>query len=119
MITAITVNASKKADRKAAAKQKVKELEDSIDIRFNDLETFSDDENTAFAIYILYHHLNKIGYDITDPETQELIAKVSVDSQAIIKQYGIDDESNILYFPYQETPLAILHNAKEYFSEDD
>ena len=101
------------------AKQKVKDLEDSIDIRYSDLENFSDDENTAFAVYILYYHLNQIGYDITDQETQELIAKVSDHSQPIIEQYGISDESNILYFPYQETPLAILQNAKKYFNQND
>jgi hypothetical protein len=101
------------------AKQKVKELEESIDIRFNDLEKYSEEENAAFAIFTLYHHLEQIGYDISDPDTQELISKVSEIVQPIFEQFGINDNSKILYFPYQETPLAILQLAKEYFSEDD
>jgi hypothetical protein len=101
------------------AKQKVKDLEGSIDIRFSDLESFDDEENAAFALYTLYHHLKQIGYDVSDPETQELIVKVSEVGQPILEKFGINEESKILYFPYQETPLQILQLATEYFTEND
>jgi len=101
------------------AKQKVKVLEESIDIRFNDLQKFSKEENAAFAIFVLYHHLEEIGYDVSDPETRELIVKVSEDAQPIIEEFEINNDSKILYFPYQEAPLDILQLATEYFSEDD
>jgi hypothetical protein len=102
-----------------SAKQKVKELDGSIDIRFSDLEGFSDEENAAFALYALFHHLKQIGYDISDPETQELITKVSEFAQPILEKLGINDKSKILYFPFQETPLNILQLASEYFTVDD
>jgi len=101
------------------AKQKIEDLDGCIDIRFSDLEDFSDKENAAFALYILFHHLKQIGYDVSDPETQELITKVSAIGQPIIEQFGINNKSKILYFPYQETPLNILQLATEYFTEDD
>ena len=99
------------------AKQKVKDLEGSIDIRFQDLERFSDEENAAFALYILFHHLKQINYDVSDPETKEIIDKVSKIGQSIIEQFGINDKSKVLYFPYQETPLHILQLASNYYTD--
>lgn len=101
------------------AKQKAKELEDSIDIRFSDIEKFGKEENAAFAIFTFFHHLQKIGYDVSDPETQELIAKVSEVAKPIIESFQINDDSRILYFPYQETPLEIIQLATENFTEND
>jgi hypothetical protein len=63
--------------------------------------------------------LKQIGYDVSDPETQELIVKVSEVGQPILEKFGINEESKILYFPYQETPLQILQLATEYFTEND
>ena len=97
------------------AKRKVEELNNSVDIRFSDLDNFTDEENAAFAVYTVYHHLENIGYDVSDPDSKELITKVRDISKAIIKKMNIDSDTNILYFPYQETPLHILKIAKESF----
>jgi hypothetical protein len=101
------------------AKRKVEELNASIDIRFSDLIDFTDEENAAFSIYTLFHHLENIGYDVSDPDSKELITKVRDISKDILKKMNIKADSKILYFPYQETPLNILKIAKESFTEDD
>lgn len=98
------------------AKQKAKELERSIDIRFSDLREFNNDENAAFSIYALMHQLKQIGYDISDPENQELKTRVKKEAKHIIEKFQINDNSNILHFPCQETSTDILILARDYYS---
>ena len=91
------------------AKQKVKEIYKSKDIRSSDLEYFNIRERAAFANYMFYHQFRQIGgYKVDQPDVKKEINKVSKISKRIINKFKITENSKILHFPFQETSKEIF-----------
>lgn len=90
-----------------------KELESTADIRYADIERFEPEVKAAFSVWAIYKQLSSLGYDISDVETQELLKTTFKTSEPIIKELEIEENSKILFFPYQEVPLDIMELANK------
>ena len=89
-------------------KEKAIEIEDRQDIRNEELSNFTLEERSAFTIYSIYHHLGKLGYDLTDKDSKDSINLVTDLSRKILDVFDISPEKDFLYFGYQEsTPEEI------------
>lgn len=74
-----------------------------VDIRNSDLEEYDLDERSAFTAYSVYHHLGRLGYDLSDPETQEMLLKIKEICRPILEKYNLAGGNDFLYFGYQES----------------
>ncbi|MEO2063244.1 MAG: hypothetical protein ABGW97_09700 [Christiangramia sp.] len=94
------------------AKQRGLELTNCPDIRLEDLVEYDLDTKSAFSIYSLYLHLERIGYEVSDPETQEEMQKLEEMCRPILERFNIRRESPFLFFSYQECSKDIIANCQ-------
>jgi hypothetical protein len=88
-----------------------KNLENSIDIRYEDISTFSVKEQASFVVWSNLHQLERIGYDLS----HYLKVKENMKENAvkIFSKYNIDDNTNLLFFGYQEASRSLLRYGDE------
>jgi len=84
-------------------KKKAEHLEGIVDIRNSDIKQFSLDERAGFTAYSVYHHLGRLGYDLSDLEMQESLLKLREICEPILKKYELVGGNDFLYFGYQES----------------
>ena len=90
-------------------------VKNAIDIRFQDLIDYDYDEQAAFCIWSNIYHLSKAGYDTSS--MSDSIKKLKKISSNIFNDFGIEDDSNLLFFGYQEAPRDILRRGDELIEE--
>ena len=82
---------------------KGRELENIIDIRNDEIAHYSLEVRSAFTLYSFYYHFDKLGYDLSDPETNNIVRKVKEISKPILDTYSLNENRGFLYFGYQES----------------
>lgn len=96
-------------------KKLAERIEDSIDIRMNDLKNFSQEEQACFVIWSNLHQLEELGYNLSDYSSAKKILKTK--AEKIFEMYNIKDNSSLLFFGYQEAPRYLLEIGDKILNE--
>lgn len=88
-----------------------KKLENTIDVRFEDIVRYSPREQAAFVAWSNMHQLSKLGYDLG--EYSFIKEKLYQISSKIMTAFKINDDSDLLFFGYQESPRSLLKYSDE------
>lgn len=82
------------------------ELEDAVDIRMEDIKSYSPNIQASFIMWSNLHQLEMLGYDLSD----YALAKKQLQANAalIFNKFGISNTKRLLFFGYQEAPRSLL-----------
>ena len=87
----------------------------ALDIRYEDLKQYSDEEKAAFAVWSNLFQLGKVGFKIS--EYGDVIDLLKNKSRAIFNDFHVKDYDELLFFGYQEAPRDILRIGNELIGE--
>ena len=99
--TSVTFLRLTKAGRELASS-----LEDAIDIRMDDIKSFSPTIQANFIVWSNLYQLGLLGYDLSEFASAK--ARLRSNASAIFDKFGIDERKRILFFGYQEAPRSLL-----------
>ncbi len=93
------------------------ELITKVDIRNDDIALYTIEERAAFGLFSIYYHLERLGYDLSDPESQKDIKHLKEKCQRIIDAYDLDN-NDFLYFGNQEASTEERTAMKTLLADD-
>lgn len=110
----ISLQFYKQADR---GKELATQLELTVDIREEDLIMYNVDERAHFARYMFCKHLVNLGYDFSSEEELKVIRESKEGSKRIIEYFDLKEDTDVLYFPYQETEPEVLEYIDNHLND--
>lgn len=91
------------------------ELDTLIDVRYDDIETFSDELKGCFTYLTYFLFLERAGYNVS--ESLDIIKDLEKRCQPIYKSLNISNKNQILFSPFQQSKNEDLLKADEISEE--
>lgn len=98
-----------------AGKEITRFVSDATDIRYEDISSYSEIEQAAFVVWSNIHQLEKATFNTE--EYSDKIDYLQLTASEIFKKYKINNNTDLLFFGYQEAPRSILKKGDELIGE--